>query len=120
MKKNLSQKILQDLFESSNGLYAYSFYSRYKIKANELISFINKYEKEGIIGYDDGRLNITEKGKKFVLSSYYTISHFNKSSKYSSIPTVFLGKKIEINSLYLPNIKTLPKELKNKIEGDGN
>ena len=35
-----------DLYESVNGLYAFTFYSRYKMPPSLMFEFIEKYKKE--------------------------------------------------------------------------
>ncbi|WP_165026918.1 hypothetical protein [Dysgonomonas sp. ZJ279] len=117
MNIKLGKRILKDLFESVEGLYAYTFYSRYKISPDVLVQFIDKFEEKEFIEYTDGKITITEKGKEYVLKTFQIIE---EDEKFSKISDKFISDQIEINSLYLPDIMSLPTELKNKIEGGRN
>ena len=101
--------ILKDLYESTNGLFAYTFYSRYLIEPEEMFFFIEKYVKKGVLKYEDDRLSLTNEGKNIVLKQLF----FNKKGKgkFSNIPQEFIQEKIEINSLYLPNISSVSAEI---------
>lgn len=103
--KNLYKQIFRDLYESINGLYAFTFYSRYKITPSLLFQFIEKFQKENIVSFGDGKISLTEKGRlkaiKFIRNTTST------NNKFNNIPTEFLDKKLEINSLYLPNIENV-------------
>ena len=108
--------ILKDLYQSSNGLFAYTFYSRYSIEPEDMFFFIEKYSKKGILKYENDRLDLTIEGRSIILKQLF----FNKTSKgkFSNIPQDFIQEKIEINSLYLPNISNVSAEILNpkKVE----
>lgn len=102
--KKVHKQIFRDLYESVNGLYAFTFYSRYKITPSLLFQFVETYEKEKLISFSDGKINLTDEGKleavKFVRSS------FSSKNKFENIPCEFLDYKLKINSLYLPNVES--------------
>lgn len=107
--KNIDNKMLKDLYESVNGLYAFTFYSRYSIEPEDMFLFIEKYEKEGVIKYENDKIGLTEEGRKIVLKQNF---YKNKSrGRFSNIPREFLQEKIEINSPYLPNILNVSAEI---------
>lgn len=101
--------ILKDLYQSSNGLFAYTFYSRYSIEPENMFFFIEKYTKKGILKYENDRLDLTSEGRNIVLKQLF----FNKKGKgkFSNIPQEFIQEKIEINSLYLPNLFKVSAEI---------
>ena len=107
MKKVLSnseKQIFKDLYESVNGLYAYTFYSRYKMSPRLMFEFIEKYKN--ILIFKDGKLSLTNEGRDVAVC--YTNSTLKPAkNKYGRIPTEFIDFKLEINSLYLPNIDNI-------------
>ncbi len=116
--KKFEHKILLDLFKSSNGLFAYTFFERYNVGPDEIASFIEKYESQELIKFKDNRLFLSEKGKEELKISKPKV--FAKEKKGFNIPEDFKVNRIEINEPYLPDITKLSKEiliLQNK--GDG-
>ena len=101
--------ILKDLYESANGLFAYTFYSRYSIEPEEMFFFIEKYTQKGVLKYENDKLNLTIEGRDIILKQLF----FNKKGKgkYSNLPQEFVQEKLEINSLYLPNITKVSAEI---------
>lgn len=101
---NCYKKIFRDLYESVDGLYAFTFYSRYKMSPSLVFEFIEKYKKQDFIIFEDGKISLTNKGRdiafKFVKKYKRTLS-----GKYSNIPSEFIDIKLKINSLYLPEIE---------------
>ena len=107
--RKFENRILKDLYESVNGLYSFTFYSRYKVEPKVMFEIIEKYTSKGIISYDDDRLELTENGRKLIFTHIY----FNKTTKgiFSNIPQSYEGKKIEINQPYLPKLNYLSPEI---------
>ena len=106
---NFENKILKDLYESVNGLFAFTFYSRYSIEPEEMFSFIDKYTNKGILKYENDKLIVTEEGRKIILKQLF---HKNENKgKFSNIPQEFIREKIEINFPYLPNIIKVSAEI---------
>lgn len=106
--KKFERKILLDLFKSSNGLFAYTFFERYKVGPDEIASFIEKYESIKIVKFIDNRLFLTEKGREEL--------KINKPKEYTkekgfNIPEEFKVNRIEINEPYLPDVTKLSKEI---------
>lgn len=109
MKKDLNNRykqIFRDLYESIDGLYAYTFYSRYKMSPSLMFEFIEKYKTQDVLIFEDGKISLTNKGRdvavRYVKNTKKTIEN-----KYSSIPAEFIDIKLRINSLYLPNIENI-------------
>lgn len=110
----LELKILKDLYESINGLYAFTFYSKYKIEPEEIFSIISKYSEQKILTYENEKIELTLQGKNIILKQLFTKNI--KNGKFLNIPSDFVIEKIEINSPYLPNINKVSAEIL-KIEG---
>jgi hypothetical protein len=116
--KNFEKRILHDLYESVEGLYAFTLYSRYKVEPSELFIFIEKYSNKGLLHFESDKLELTNEGKKTMFKQLRKIK--SSSGKYSNIPNEFIGDKIEIDSPYIPNITKLSKEILNlQNKGDG-
>ncbi len=116
--KTFERKILHDLLKSSNGLFAYTFFERYKVGPDEIASFIEKFQSQELIIFQENRLFLTEKGKEEL--KIIKLKVFTKENKEDRIPEEFKANRIEINEPYLPDITKLSKEiliLQNK--GDG-
>ncbi len=103
------KKILKDLYESVNGLYAYSFYTRYKIEPDQTLKFIQKYENKGILKFVSNKLSLTKYGRNIILKKIIIIK--SGKGKFNSIPKEFKHTKVEINDPYLPDIKTVSEEI---------
>ena len=113
--KKIENKILKDLYESVDGLYAFTFYSRYSIRAEDMFKIINKYTERGVLTYNNDRLCVTHEGRSMILKQKF---QNERGGKYNNIPKEFLTEKLEINSPYVPNILYVSKEiLKNKKVG---
>lgn len=109
MKKDLNnchKQIFKDLYESVNGLYAFTFYSRYKMPPSLMFEFIEKYKKEDVVTFEDGRIALTSKGLEMAAKFVKNIKTTSKN-KYSNIPVEFIDIKLKINSLYLPDIENI-------------
>ncbi|WP_330443036.1 hypothetical protein [Flavobacterium sp. C4GT6] len=94
--------ILKDLYESTNGLYTYTFFSRYKIEPEAIFFFIKKYSEKKILEYNNDRLNLTSEGRDIILKQLF--NNKPEKGKFNNIPSDFLKERININSPYLPNL----------------
>lgn len=108
----LEDKILKDLFESIDGLFAYTFYSRYRIEPDEIIKFITKYEEKGIITFDDNKINLSKEGREIILKQKFQPKP--TGNKFANIPKEFLASKLKINEPYLPNINDVSADILKK------
>lgn len=109
MKKDLNnhdKQIFRDLYESIDGLYAYTFYSRYKMSPSIVFEFIAKYEQEGVLIFDNGKISLTGKGRSIALLNVKKVKKA-QGGKFSNIPNEFIDVKLRINSVYLPNTEDL-------------
>ncbi len=114
---NKTEKIfLKDLYESVDGLYAFTLHSRYKVEPSILFNFIGKYSKKGILKFENDKIELTEEGKKIILKQLFFKN--TDKGKFDNIPDEFKYQKIEINSPYLPNINNVSAEILNmkKVE----
>lgn len=105
----LENKILKDLFESIDGLYAYTFYSRYKIEPDEIIKFITKYKDKGVVTFDDNKINLSQEGREIILKQQFQPK--TAGNKFANIPKEFLASKLKINEPYLPNINDVSADI---------
>lgn len=105
----LENKILKDLFESIDGLYAYTFYSRYKIEPDEIIKFITKYTDKGIVTFEDNKINLSQEGREIILKQQFQPK--TAGNKFANIPKEFLASKLKINEPYLPNINDVSADI---------
>lgn len=105
------KKILKDLYESVNGIFAFTFYSKYKVEPEDMFIFINKNIENGILTYDENRLNLTEDGRNIYLKQMF--QNRTNNSKFSNIPIEFIREKIEIDKPYLPNRSKVSLEILN-------
>ena len=108
----LENKILKDLFESIDGLFAYTFYSRYKIEPDEIIKFITKYKEKGIVTFDDNKINLSKEGRDIILNQKFQPKA--TGNKFANIPKEFLASKLKINEPYLPNINDVSADILKK------
>lgn len=101
-RKKYELLIMKDLYESINGLYSFTFYSKHKIEPNHLFEFIKKYTNKSFITYENDKLTLTPEGRKFAFS---TIFH-NKTEigLTSNLPKYYYGEKIDKNIPYIPII----------------
>lgn len=105
MKKDLNNTyklIFKDLLESVDGLYAFTFYSRYKMPPSLVFEFVEKYKLEDVIIYSNGKISLTSKGRDVAIRYVKKVKK-RINSKYANIPTEFIDIKLNINSLYLPD-----------------
>lgn len=104
MKLNkLSKQLLFDLFRSTDGLFIYTLYSRYKRSPKALFLAIKFLTDNGLAISNDERISISATGKEFALSISYGIR--DAYNKFDMIPKEFIGPKIKINEFYIPKIK---------------
>lgn len=107
--KIFERKMLTDLYESVNGLYAFTFYSRYSVEPEDMFSFIEKYESKKVLKYENDKLNLTKEGREIILKQLF---HKKETqNKFSKIPLGFIISKLDINEPYLPNINSVSAEI---------
>jgi len=112
----IEKYLLKDLYESVDGLYAFTLHSRYKVAPSILFNFIDKYSKKGILTYGEDKIELTEEGKKVLLKQLFLKN--SGKGKFDNIPEEYKCQKLEINSPYLPNIKSVSADILNlkKVE----
>lgn len=113
MIRNIDRLIFKDLYKNKNGLFLFTFYSRYKIEPDQIAVFIKKYNERELLFLKDDKVFLTEKGKKFVLTSFNLLI----TEKTKTVPTDFIGKNISINEPYIPKIRMVSDEIMNFKEG---
>lgn len=107
--RNFERLILRDLYESTNGLFGYTFYSRYKIEPENILKFIEKYKERGLLSFENDKLTLTDNGRKFILKRLYKVP--SRKDKFTGIPSAFIDRKLEINTPYLPDIRNVSFEI---------
>lgn len=103
----LEKTIFKDLYESVDGLYSYTFYSRYKIEPIELAKFISKYIERGYIIYESDKVRITDNGRNAFHRMHFTPG----KGKLANIPNEYVIEKLPVNSFYLPDVKFVSQEI---------
>lgn len=96
------RRILKLLYHSKNGLLLFTVYKRIDVTPSILFSFIQKYEKEGIVIYENEKLELTQKGEKLIIEQ--KVGKDIPKDKYSSIPSLFLAPRLKINEFYVPKL----------------
>lgn len=107
--QKFERKILFDLFKSSNGLYAFTFYERYKVEPDIVFKFIAKYESLDVLEFKENRLSLTTFGRDYIQKKKFDLPY--GSDKYGNIPKDYIGEKIEINQPYIPDKNELSNEI---------
>lgn len=102
---NIKTVVIRDLANSADGLYPYTFFTRYQVSPFELAKAIDSALTEGLIEEDEGRFKITAVGRQSMLVNPGCPA--NEDNRFSDIPIEFIGPKISKYSLYLPNISLL-------------
>ncbi|PRB02041.1 hypothetical protein CQ046_13845 [Chryseobacterium sp. MYb7] len=98
MKLNKIEKIiLNDLFKSTEGLFIYTLYSRYKVSPKILFETIENLKASNYITGTNERIEITKEGIESIVKK--NIKH---EKKEFDIKEEFLGPQIKINSFYVP------------------
>lgn len=117
MKRVINQKqityfLLKDLYESTNGLYPFTFYNRYKISTKDLINFIRRYKEKGYLSYVNEKIELSAEGRKAI----YTEIYRNKTKRglESNLPEDYKGNKIDKAIPYIPIISYLSAEFKHR------
>lgn len=101
--------MLADLYNSVNGLFAFTFYSRYDIEPEDMFFFIEKYSSNGVLEYESDKLNLTKEGREIILRQLF--HRAERGNKFLKIPPEFIVKKINVNEPYLPNIRSVSLEI---------
>ncbi len=94
------KKIFQDLYKSSEGLMAFTFYKRYFLTPSQVYKFVDKYSKLEYIILSDLKIQLTDKGRQFILGK-----GLNKEEVdvFRNMPKQFINySKIGINEFYTP------------------
>lgn len=112
------KQVFSDLYQSENGLLAYTFYSRYSLMPSEAIDFIDTYQNEGYISIDDElRIKLTNKGR----DSIESIQKRLQSAVTDNVSPflrefVLIESEIEIFTPYIPNINFYNKYVEERRE----
>lgn len=114
--KRKYRKVFYDLYKSSNGLYAYTLYSRYNIQPSEVIEFINKYERAEIISVnDEQRIYLTHKGREELTSVVSKLVETD-SIESSYVSLIKTNEVINLYEPYLPDRGFYESYLKERSE----
>lgn len=111
-KNKLYYLILKDLYNSSNGLYPFTLYRRYKINVSEMFLFIKKYQDKGYVSYENDKLSLSSNGKEMIFSEIF--HNRVKKGLESNLPEAYTGIKMDKNIPYIPIINYLAPEFRHK------
>ncbi|MDN5049678.1 hypothetical protein [Aliarcobacter butzleri] len=103
--------ILTELFKaSSKKLDSYNIYKKFPIGISTFNKTIESLVDKNFISKNDFTLTLLSSGIELLLSKKNLV---NKTQDFKKIPKEFvLKEKLEINDLYIPNIKILDEELR--------
>jgi hypothetical protein len=102
--KEIDRILLSEIYRSHNGIYAYHFHRKFSIYPSQLVHFIRKYKKLGILRVKGNKLYLTQKGKlKIFENSEFKIRN-KRANIFSNIPQEFLQPKLEINSFHVAKL----------------
>ena len=96
--------ILRDLFNASGKLDVFTLYKRYGFLPDQLFYFVKRFVRDGIVNIQGSSLNLTEKGKNWILQRSTNISFSSDAKPWNKIPPSFMGNRIEPNEPYIPSI----------------
>ena len=85
VSKKLALEIIKELYKSNNGLLPYTLYTRFKLNAVDVLSFVKQYEPKKLISIDDElRINLTEEGRRYalVITSQHKYDRRDGGSEY--------------------------------------
>ena len=110
------REVCIDLFESQNGLYAYTLYGRYGLTPTEAVTFIDDFKKKGIITIDsDNRISFTSEGRQKILSIVKSVDK-EEENGYYSLNRFITDDYMEINAPYLPNESFYIKYIEREVD----
>lgn len=96
--------ILRELFESQNGLLAYSLHSRLGTEPEIILGFVDKYKSLGIISVsnDEVRISLTDKGRNKI---HTLIQELERNASFAS--DSFLSKlRFPAINKYAPYVRS--------------
>jgi len=87
----------------------YYFHKQYKLSPGQLSRSIKKLEAWKFLVIEEEQIRITEEGQKTIVSERNRIFRKNSDEDWGVEQRDRMRQKIEINQLYMPNIKKLKK-----------
>lgn len=99
----LARQLLLDLFKSTDGLYTYTLYRRYKKSPSELFTAIKFLADNSLIVSDNEKLSITSSGISYTMVNNIRVK--SREGKRVFPHSVFIGPKLNIDSFYIPKVQ---------------
>ena len=97
---SIENKIFHDLYKASEGLMIFTFHTRYLLTPAQVYKFTAKYSKLEYIEVSDIKIELTNKGRQFIIGAGLDKEETNIFEK---IPFQFINQnKIKINEFYAP------------------
>lgn len=94
----LENKIIEELFRSSNGLFIFTLYRQLNLTPKDLFTAIENLKFNGLINEDGDRVTLTSDGSSFAVKGRLR----DKISTNKHLAKEFQGQKIDINEFYIP------------------
>lgn len=107
----LQRVIFKDLFKARGKLDSFTLFRRYYITPSQLAASISKFIENQYIEYRDGELQLTSKGKRWLVEegfSFDTIHDF----PWKTIPDEFKQERLPPWLPYAPEIDLLDESFK--------
>lgn len=109
-------ELLKELY-AEHRISFYFFHKKYGLSPSQLGRSINKFKKEKVITIEDDNICLTEHGKNWIFYHRRELFLKEKSKYWKDLPEEMSRNALTINELYIPNRKSLDKELFNNNEG---
>lgn len=100
---NTERYLLRLLLAGNKNLESFTLFRRMKVSFSEFSSTLRTLKSKDLINEQDNRIFLSVQGMQLT----FLDNTYNSSKKWREIPHSLLGKKIDINEPYIPNIKKL-------------
>lgn len=81
------KKILMDLFKEQSSRQLYYFYEKYNFSPAQLSRFVRTYQKIGVISVQEDFIELTEFGRKWILTNRRRIFLQTREKLWRNIPS---------------------------------
>ncbi len=108
-------EFLKELY-AQNSLDLYFFHEKYQLSPFQLARTIQKFEDNGLIVISGNQITLNEYGRNWIFGNRKYIFLRENVKYWKLIPENMKQPILGINELYIPNRKTLDKEIFKNIE----
>ena len=108
--RSVEKVLIRDLALAKNGLNAYTLFRRYTIRPAQLSNAIRTFEELGYVNFDGWRLEMTGKGREWLIKSGLGILETGETP-WREIPQEFVQPRIPKDKPFTPTITMVDDEL---------